>query len=85
MSALYLYWRLKLNLFTDPRTKDWFPATDFRIALVVVVTYLLVCLVFGPMYMKNRPPMQLTKILTCYNLTMVLVSAYVSYEVLFFI
>ncbi|XP_059472455.1 elongation of very long chain fatty acids protein 7-like [Neocloeon triangulifer] len=68
------------EILPDPRTKDWFPVTNFNLAVVLVAAYLIFCLFLGPLLMKNREPMQLKNSMAGYNLTMVLVSAYVAFE-----
>ncbi|CAB3377394.1 Hypothetical predicted protein [Cloeon dipterum] len=68
------------QILPDPRTKDWFPGTNFNLTVAVVVVYLIVCLFLGPLLMKSREAMQLKNCLAGYNLTMVLLSAYIAFE-----
>lgn len=47
----------------------------------LVVTYLAWVLVIGPIYMRDKKPMQLKNTLILYNAGQVLLSGYMFYEV----
>ena len=47
----------------------------------ICVAYVLIVKVFGPAYMKNRPPFQLRSILVAYNAFQVVFSTWIFYEV----
>lgn len=47
----------------------------------LVITYLAWVLVIGPIYMRDRKPMQLRNTLILYNAGQVLLSGYMFYEV----
>lgn len=47
----------------------------------MVIAYLAWVLVIGPIYMRDRKPMQLRNTLILYNAGQVLLSAYMFYEV----
>lgn len=49
--------------------------------VALVVAYLAWVLVIGPLYMRDRKPLQLRNTLIYYNAFQVLISAYMFYEV----
>ena len=66
--------------FTDPRVEDWllmrtpFPAMGFIAAYFVFLW-------IGPKFMVNRKALDLKPILIVYNFGLVMLSAYMFYEV----
>lgn len=85
---LYLYSNNLLTLLfrfvfiiVDPRAKT-FPIMDNPLpTFALVIAYLAWVLVIGPIYMRDRKPMQLRNTLILYNAGQVLLSAYMFYEV----
>lgn len=49
--------------------------------LGMVITYLAWVLIVGPIYMRDRKPMQIKNTIVVYNAFQVLLSAYMFYEV----
>lgn len=49
--------------------------------LGMIICYLLWVLLIGPMYMRDRKPMDLRRVIIFYNLFQVLLSGYMFYEV----
>lgn len=71
-------------MFLDPRAKT-FPLMDNPLATFgMVITYLAWVLIIGPIYMRDRKPMNLRNTLIAYNAGQVLLSAYMFYEVILF-
>ncbi|CAI8056742.1 Elongation of very long chain fatty acids protein AAEL008004, partial [Geodia barretti] len=64
----------------DPRVADWFLMDSPFPTLALCLAYLGMCYA-GPRMMANREPFQLRPVIIVYNLVMVLVSAYMCYEV----
>ena len=65
---------------SDPRVADWFLMDSPFPTLALCLAYLGMCYA-GPRMMANREPFQLRPVIIVYNLVMVLVSAYMCYEV----
>ncbi|CAI8056741.1 Elongation of very long chain fatty acids protein 4, partial [Geodia barretti] len=65
----------------DPRVADWFLMDSPFPTLALCLAYLGMCYA-GPRMMANREPFQLRPVIIVYNLVMVLVSAYMCYEIL---
>lgn len=51
--------------------------------IILVIGYLAWVLVLGPIYMRDRKPVNLRNTLICYNAGQVLLSGYMFYEVRF--
>lgn len=66
---------------TDPRVEDWLLMQSPFPSLLLCVGYLIMCYV-GPRMMATRRPFELKPILILYNFVMVLLSAYMFYEVM---
>ncbi|XP_058832135.1 elongation of very long chain fatty acids protein 7-like isoform X2 [Topomyia yanbarensis] len=74
------YWLIVEELIADPRAKH-LPFMDNPLpTLGLIVCYLLWVLKLGPMYMRDRKPMDLRRIIIYYNLFQVLLSGYMFYE-----
>lgn len=64
----------------DPRAKQY-PFMENPLAtLGMVLTYLSWVMVIGPIYMRDRKPLQLRNTLIYYNAAQVLLSTYMFYE-----
>uniref|UniRef100_A0A182JRF0 Elongation of very long chain fatty acids protein n=1 Tax=Anopheles christyi TaxID=43041 RepID=A0A182JRF0_9DIPT len=65
---------------SDPRAKH-LPFMDNPLpTLGMIICYLLWVLLIGPMYMRDRKPMDLRRVIIFYNLFQVLLSGYMFYE-----
>ncbi|XP_035910239.1 elongation of very long chain fatty acids protein 7-like [Anopheles stephensi] len=74
------YWLIVEELIADPRAKQ-LPFMDNPLpTLGMVICYLLWVLLIGPMYMRDRKPMDLRRVIIFYNLFQVLLSGYMFYE-----
>uniref|UniRef100_A0A182NK47 Elongation of very long chain fatty acids protein n=1 Tax=Anopheles dirus TaxID=7168 RepID=A0A182NK47_9DIPT len=74
------WWRSLVELIADPRAKH-LPFMDNPLpTLGMIIIYLLWVLLIGPMYMRDRKPMDLRRVIIFYNLFQVLLSGYMFYE-----
>uniref|UniRef100_A0A182Q457 Elongation of very long chain fatty acids protein n=1 Tax=Anopheles farauti TaxID=69004 RepID=A0A182Q457_9DIPT len=74
------YWLIVEELIADPRAKH-LPFMDNPLPTLGMITiYLLWVLLIGPMYMRDRKPMDLRRVIIFYNLFQVLLSGYMFYE-----
>ncbi|XP_050074770.1 elongation of very long chain fatty acids protein 7-like [Anopheles maculipalpis] len=74
------YWLIVEELIADPRAKQ-LPFMDNPLpTLGMIICYLLWVLLIGPMYMRDRKPMDLRRVIIFYNLFQVLLSGYMFYE-----
>ncbi|XP_053687079.1 elongation of very long chain fatty acids protein 7 [Sabethes cyaneus] len=74
------YWLIVEELIADPRAKH-LPFMDNPLpTLGLIICYLLWVLLLGPMYMRDRKPMDLRRFIIYYNLFQVLLSGYMFYE-----
>ncbi|XP_053674532.1 elongation of very long chain fatty acids protein 7-like [Anopheles nili] len=81
ISSLIAHWfRSIVDLIADPRAKH-LPFMDNPLpTLGMIIIYLLWVLLIGPMYMRDRKPMDLRRVIIFYNLFQVLLSGYMFYE-----
>ncbi|XP_013413182.1 elongation of very long chain fatty acids protein 2-like [Lingula anatina] len=65
----------------DPRTKDWLLIgnSPYNVWLITVLYVAFVYL--GPVFMKNRKPLQVQGLLVAYNMGLVVLSAYMVIEI----
>ncbi|XP_049543339.1 elongation of very long chain fatty acids protein 7 [Anopheles darlingi] len=74
------YWLIVEELIADPRAKQ-LPFMDNPLpTLGMIMIYLFWVLLIGPMYMRDRKPMDLRRGIIFYNLFQVLLSGYMFYE-----
>ncbi|XP_049290264.1 elongation of very long chain fatty acids protein 7-like isoform X1 [Anopheles funestus] len=79
-SLIAHWWRALVELIADPRAKQ-LPFMDNPLpTLGMIICYLLWVLLIGPMYMRDRKPMDLRRVIIFYNLFQVLLSGYMFYE-----
>lgn len=76
--AEFSYW--VIYDFCDQRVANW-PLVPNPIWLILITIVYLVIILRGPHWMKHREPFQLRSFMTVYNLFMVLLSAYMTYEI----
>lgn len=70
-----------LSLLLDPRLKDY-PLMGTPVSMsAILLAYLFFVLFAGPKFMANRKPFQLKEAMIIYNLSLVVLSAYIVYEV----
>lgn len=74
-SAVYIH-----DLFPDPRVGDWLLMSSPYPTFVLTALYLLI-VYFGPKVMEKREPFSLKNFIIVYNFFLVLLSAYMLYEV----
>lgn len=74
------YWLIVEELIADPRAKELPLMADPLPTLGLITCYLLWVLLIGPMYMRDRKPMDLRRVIIFYNLFQVLLSGYMFYE-----
>ena len=64
----------------DRRVDDWFLMSTPWPTIIISLIYWLISLKLGPLFMQNKPAYELKKTLQIYNLSQVLLSAYIFYE-----
>lgn len=67
--------------FLDPRALEYTFMNNPLPTLGMVATYLAWVLIIGPIYMRDRKPMNIKNTIIVYNAFQVLLSAYMFYEV----
>ncbi|XP_069354763.1 very long chain fatty acid elongase 7-like [Maniola hyperantus] len=65
-----------------PNIHDWFLMSSPMPVAGIMISYWLFVLKLGPMYMKSRDPVQVTKYLVVYNIFQVFVSFYIAIAVI---
>lgn len=70
----------KFQIFSDPRTANWFLVKSFTPLFTILVSYVYFCKYAGPRYMRDRKPFQLKNVIIFYNAFQVIGSAYLVYE-----
>ena len=70
----------ELWLIRDKRVDNWPLMNSPWPTVGLCATYVYICCVLGPAFMKNRPAFQLHKPIMFYNILQVIFSAYVFYE-----
>ncbi|XP_059151710.1 elongation of very long chain fatty acids protein 4-like [Physella acuta] len=63
----------------DPRVSEWFLMNNLASVLTIILLYLLM-VKHGPAFMEKRPPFQLSQLLVVYNFALVILSAYIFFE-----
>lgn len=76
------YYDYFFDELADPRVKDWLFMKNPFALLTIVGSYLYFILSFGPRYMKNRKPYELTKVMVVYNFLQILLSLYILIDTL---
>ena len=71
---------LLVCLHVDPRVRDWFLMDSPALTYCLVLAYLFLVYV-GPHFMKDREPVYLKPVLILYNFSLVILSAYMCFEV----
>lgn len=66
--------------FSDPRVETWLLMSSPLPTTIIFFLYLFVVW-YGPRFMKSRPPVPLRNVIIPYNLALVVLSAYMFYEV----
>ena len=67
--------------FTDPRSKAYILMDNPLPTFAMVIVYLAYVMIIGPLYMRDRKPVDLKNTLVYYNAAQVLLSGYMFYEV----
>ncbi|XP_056630032.1 elongation of very long chain fatty acids protein AAEL008004-like [Diorhabda sublineata] len=68
MSVLIQYYNDFISRSADPRVKQWVFMDNPLPTLAIIAVYLLLVLKILPLYMKNRKPFNLTRIIRLYNI-----------------
>lgn len=68
-------------LLSDPRTENWWLMSGPGPLLTVLATYLYFCMSAGPRYMRDRKPYDLKNTIVVYNISQILMSIFLVYEV----
>uniref|UniRef100_A0A8B9UI71 Elongation of very long chain fatty acids protein n=1 Tax=Anas zonorhyncha TaxID=75864 RepID=A0A8B9UI71_9AVES len=66
--------------FSDPRTDPW-PLVHSPLPVTLLFAFYLLVVALGPFYMRNQKPLKLRGLLVAYNLSMMMLSSYMFYEV----
>ena len=75
-------WSDRLWELRDKRVDGWFMLDSFWPTLLLVAAYLWIVKVWGPRFMENRPPYNITTFLIYYNAAQVALSAYIVIQLL---
>lgn len=67
--------------FTDPRTEHWWLMSGPGPLITLLATYLYFCNSVGPRYMRDRKPYSLKNTIMAYNISQILMSIFLVYEV----
>lgn len=67
----------------DPRTKDWFLVYNTPVYVLACSVLYLLMVVLGPRAMKNRPAFELRGFMIFYNASLVALSSYMVFEILY--
>ena len=67
----------QLLYFLDPRANDYFLMQSPIPMLLIVAVWYKFIFDWGPIFMKNRKPMELKSIMMVYNLFQVFANAYI--------
>lgn len=70
-----------VSIFPDPRTENWWMMSGPGPLLTLLVTYLYFCISVGPRYMRDRKPYDLKNTIIVYNVSQILMSIFLVYEV----
>ena len=70
-----------IALVLDMRVENWLFMSSPLVTLSICLAYVSIVKVFGPAYMKNRPPFELRRVLIVYNFLQVVFSVWLFYEV----
>ena len=84
MSAIdsaFVKWYDDIWSYRDPRQDGWFLMESPLPTLLIVASYVYIVKIYGPRAMKDRPAYDLKVFLVVYNLSQVVLSAYIVYEV----
>ena len=65
----------------DRRVDGWFMLDSFWPTLLLVATYVYLVKIWGPRFMKNREPYNISTFLVYYNAFQVILSAYIFIQV----
>lgn len=63
----------------DPRVADWFMMSSPLPSFLICLVYMIITKV-GPLFMANRKPLEIRNVMLVYNISMVLLSAYILEE-----
>lgn len=75
------WWKHVFVDLADPRTNDWPLMRNPLPGIFIIAAYLYFVLSWGPRFMANRKPFQMTRLLIVYNFIQVIVSVALTYEV----
>jgi len=74
------YWTMVEDDVADPRANNYMFMNNPLPTLGMVTTYLAWVLIIGPIYMRDRKPMDIKNLIIFYNAFQVALSAYMFYE-----
>ena len=79
---IFLFFKLQL-FFKDERTKDWFFIWNDPKAVLLSVIFYILFVIYGRKYMESRKAIHIPmSVMVVYNLGLVVLSAYMFYEVI---
>jgi len=81
LKNLHIYWSYLFHLLQDPRTNGYFLIGSPWLVLILIGFYLYFIYNLGPRLMAKRQPFKLYRILQIYNVSQILLNAYLFYEV----
>ena len=65
----------------DRRVDDWPLMQSIVPTLLLSASYFIICIFLGPWLMKEKKPYEFKNLIQVYNLSQVLISAYICYEI----
>ena len=65
----------------DPRVENWPLMNSIVPTLVLSSSYLIISLFIGPLFMRDRKPYEFKNLMQFYNLSQVIISAFICYEI----
>ncbi|KAL1490965.1 hypothetical protein ABEB36_011633 [Hypothenemus hampei] len=80
MAAVSRWYGILMKDYQDEWTKDWFMVGSLGKLLMILIGYVIFCTKVGPKLMKNRKPFKLTRTIQFYNISQVLINAFIFYE-----
>jgi len=81
IQAIYDGYRDLMNNKSDPRVNDWMLMSSPFPTLSICLFYVYFVKFLGPKLMENRKPLDLRRVMICYNLFQIIFSSWLFYEV----
>ncbi|XP_022673117.1 elongation of very long chain fatty acids protein AAEL008004-like [Varroa destructor] len=66
----------QLLALKDPRTADWVTMKDPKYIAITILGYLYMAKIWGPRFMRDRKPYDLSRVIQCYNVFQIIANSY---------